>query len=192
MSRRADILVPCVIVAVVLLCVLAFLTPNGRDVPAPAPVKLNGVHAESFSIVSPEDWQARVMPHEVIGLTPRIGTLPRRYSAGMEVYKWGEQPNELGEFESTSFQGSPAFERTETTPGGSFESPPHFSYRLAFERDGEWFVLQYHAFLEFEELPEIIRQYLETFRIEAGPVKEAAVHCFERIETTANQEPRLV
>lgn len=146
--------------------------PNGEPIPTSAPDEGNRVyHPLGFSVVAPNDWNVRVYlnddggwPGDSLGLTPKSG-IPRRYwGSSIGIHRHDTKPKEIADFKETTFQGEAALERKSTRGSGGFEDPSQFHYDLIFERDGSWYWVTFHVFAEINELPEGIRQYLESFK----------------------------
>lgn len=159
-------------------------TPAGRDIPSSGPTEANRVfHPDGFSIVIPPNWTSNI--HRLAFYSYPQSGIPRRYSATLAVVKWGEERpfKNLEGLSTTTFQRLPAHEMIRARRGGGFlESPAYyFSYEVIFRRRGDWYVIRYGVFEELNELPDVVREYLNTFRVEEGRELPAA----EQADTVA-------
>ncbi len=145
---------------------------QGRNVPETPPAEDRRVHApHHFSIVAPLNWDWHVTSAEpdTVLEYPRMTlgpkqSFPRRCAS---IYITGpfDVSSDLSDCRETTFQGLPAFFQVETRPG-TFDDPPQFWYSLFFQRSGDWYNLNYVGLLHQEELPPVVQQYFDTFRVE--------------------------
>ena len=141
--------------------------PLGRAVPLEPPDEANRVgHPQGFSIIYPPNWEVRVQdapPKPSLNGSPR-SLIPSRNHAMLLVVKHGRDvPFDLSGFHPVEFQGEPAHEE-EAVRQVQYEKPPAFVYGLIFQRGGCWYEVRYYNPDQLPSLPEIIRQYLSTFR----------------------------
>jgi len=149
---------------------------QGRNVPKTSPSEDRRVYnPHHFSIVAPPRWEWDVDPPEPdpgyaypsMRLHPRL-SIPTR-CASIYLAKLGEVPSVLDDCRKTDFQGEPAFVKIDTERG--FDDPSSFHCVFYFQRSGAWYQLGYVGLLYQEELPPMVQQYFDTFRIEK-PIQE--------------------
>jgi hypothetical protein len=110
------------------------------SLPASPPVEANRIaHPQGFSIIVPEGWKSAV---DIDGLRDSIdahnGAKSRRSGAGLLV-EMLDQPDHLGTFTKSTFQGQPAF-RTLNLSAGSGD---YLLLELIFQRHDTWFRIVY-------------------------------------------------
>ena len=147
---------------------------QGRDVPETPPSEDRRVyHPNYFSIVAPLNWECSITPPDpasTISKYPSMTLWPKRSFGGRRagiyvVGRFGMSSDLSGfDYRETTFQGQPAFFHVETRPG-TFDDPPHFCYRLFFERSGDGYELTYLGLLHQTELPPMVQRYFDTFRV---------------------------
>ncbi|QDU73079.1 hypothetical protein Pan97_00460 [Bremerella volcania] len=136
----------------------------GSDPPVSPPEEVHRVVSPAgFSIVAPKNWGSAFPDSPEIQLRPRTA-FPGRcgFFSVMKVGPW--DPKSEGYLPIT-FQGQKAWQRIESRPT-TFDDPAVTYYELTFERDGQWYYIKYGVQEEWDEPSEIVRQYLDTFRIE--------------------------
>ena len=148
---------------------------QGKDVPESPPAEDRRVYnPHHFSIVAPPRWRCDITPPEADANDPyptmllRPKTTFARRCASIYIETLDKVPSVLAEYRKTEFQGQPACFKIETGPG-TFDDPPGFHYSLYFERSSRWYHMGYVGLLHQEELPPMVQQYLDTFRVEESP-----------------------
>lgn len=136
----------------------------GSDPPVNPPEEVHRVVSPAgFSIVAPRNWEAAFPDSPEIQLRPRLA-FPRRsgYLSVMPVDQW--DPKSEG-YLPVAFQEGKAWHRIKSRPT-SFDDPAVTYYELTFERDDQWYYIKYGVQEEWDEPSKIVRQYLDTFRVE--------------------------
>lgn len=182
MSKRAriirDIVIGIVIAAsistYVLWPVLTF-GPQGQNVPLEPPDESRRLfHPDGFSIVMPPNWETppwALRSGETLTMWPRK-PFPSRGGTSINVFQLKAPPKLDGRSE-TIFQNKPAFENRAVLHDWQLDDPYDLSeYGLVFERGGSSYRIIYQFGAIHEEVPEMIRRYLETFRLEGQDVRD--------------------
>ena len=144
---------------------------DGRDIPSAPPRESNRIfHPNGFSIINPKNWKSKLilasdpyMP-PTIAISPQSTRVTRRYGASLSVTQLPEDRVDLEGYRHSEFQGQPAHERATTRDGSFMDDPPAMSYALCFQRDGIWFEIRYSIFDSYDDLPDMIESYIDTFR----------------------------
>ncbi|QDU39749.1 hypothetical protein Mal4_40960 [Maioricimonas rarisocia] len=148
---------------------------TGRDVPAESPDESRRVHSElGISIIVPPNWTHRDMPERnQIGFYPRQ-SFPRRHRAGISVRRMNAdsmtvhaQATAEAKTVETELAGYDA-RLTTLQRAGSFDDPPLKTWMFLVSAGDETYEVSYFLADDPDELPPMVRRYLETFRVEAG------------------------
>jgi hypothetical protein len=144
---------------------------DGRDIPSEPPSESNRiVHPNGFSIINPENWKSKLVlasdPYlpPTIAISPSSTRVTRRYGASLSVKQLPNDRVDLEGFQESEFQGQPAHERVATRDGSFMDDPPAMSYALCFQRDGDWFEIRYSIYDAYDDLPDMIEAYINTFQ----------------------------
>jgi hypothetical protein len=116
-----------------------------------------------FSIVSPPNWTVR-NGNGLLHMRPKQ-VITGRSKAGISVSVWPEMPQELEDTEIAEFQKQPAHRRIEQRRS-TFDDPALTAWTYHFERGGQWIAVGYFIAEAHEEVPEMVKRYLETLRVE--------------------------
>jgi hypothetical protein len=142
--------------------------PHGDPVPTELPDERNRYYHESgISIVLPPNWETR-QDSLNLRIWPRCGL--GRMPAVLRAWRFdGERPTDLVSMRPTTFQGRPAFEQMVVVRKDTLDDPAVSEYTLCFEHNGVWWDINYSIQDELEVLPDMMRRYIETIRLEIKP-----------------------
>ncbi|WP_435020942.1 hypothetical protein TA3x_002103 [Tundrisphaera sp. TA3] len=155
------------------------LGPIDPPIPTTPPDEIHRVrHPRGYSMIVPPKWGVRLSdPNDLpeqedlwtgICATPRYGHVPSRRFRGFVVHEFRiKEEDPSPGFHPVEFQGLPASEK-EGIEETSRELDPSFVYRLIFERGGRRYLIRYDHPGQIETLPEMVRRYLLTFRVEGA------------------------
>ena len=144
--------------------------PHGETYPSSPPDEANRiVHPTGLSIVAPENWdQVSDMGRDIPFLRVAARGAPgRRLKSIIMVSQCGTDPDEavLAACTKITFQGTEAYEACTVTREDSFDDPARSNYVLYFERNGTWWQINFLVADRMTQLPDSIRQYIETIRL---------------------------
>lgn len=144
---------------------------DGRDIPSEPPHESNRIgHPNGFSIVNPNNWKSKLISTSdpfmppTIAISPQSTRVMRRYGASLSVTQLPDDRVDVEGFRKAEFQGQPAYQRVATRDGTLMDDPPAMSYTLCFQREGDWFEIRYSIFDSYDDLPDMIETYINTFR----------------------------
>ncbi|QDV16266.1 hypothetical protein Pan153_08930 [Gimesia panareensis] len=151
--------------------------PLGKMIPETAPNEENRIkHPSGFSIIAPPNWLKRDMGPDQFWITiyPRPRGASRKLSA-LTISREGPlNPNRVPKgYKKVTFQGFPAYERIVVTRKYLFDDPPISDYDLYIDRDGEGWHVNFSLLTSMTELPEIMREYINTIRFPPKAAEEA-------------------
>ncbi|QGQ21256.1 hypothetical protein F1728_00420 [Gimesia benthica] len=150
--------------------------PLGEMVPITAPKEENRItHPSGFSIIAPPNWLEKDMGSEYVW----IRLAPRQYGARrvlstLTISREGPlDPTGVPKgFKKVTFQGFRAYERMVVMREYLFDDPAISDYDLYVDRDGEGWHVNYSLSTTMTELPEIMREYINTIRFPPNAKKE--------------------
>lgn len=141
--------------------------PLGEMIPTGSPIESNRItHATGLSIVAPVNWdQTRDMGPDAPFLQIAARGAPgRRLRSIITVSLCDPIPDKqtLESCQQVQFQGAPAYEKAKVEREDTFDDPAWSSYDLYVARNGTWWRVHFSIASKMTELPNSIRQYLET------------------------------
>jgi hypothetical protein len=139
--------------------------PAGSPIPTQPPDETRRIHNElGFSMVAPPNWRAGSIASLVMApMTP--GRFARRSKALVVFERIGPHRPAGGEgWRETSFLGQKAYEMMKVVRHWTFDDGAWSQYSLQFPRAGDWYELKYAIADERTALPDMVRQYINTFR----------------------------
>ncbi|QDT26661.1 hypothetical protein Enr10x_19710 [Gimesia panareensis] len=149
--------------------------PLGKLIPVTAPDEKNRVtHTSGISFIPPPDWvQIRDLgpDNPWLRITPR-GSRKGRDRAVLMIGRVGDynqedrlpDQTELKQFKQFQFQGYPAYERVIHVREPAFDNADVTLYDQYHDRDGEWWHVSYSVVEDLDELPEMMREYINAIR----------------------------
>jgi hypothetical protein len=161
-----------------ILILNASFVNSWNSVPSRPPDEANRVvHPREFSMIVPPGWESKVgvsSPFDSITSTARQLIPDGRHRTEIHLERsgtrkpWGTLDPDL---RPVSFQGQPARERSWSYPGGGDvkDPTPRFHYERYFQRNGQWYALEYRVPRAYQSLPPLIQHYFDTFRHESPP-----------------------
>lgn len=144
---------------------------RGSRIPREKPdEELRVYHPYGFSIIAPKNWRTGIRvgdtefdQHSVISMYP-MTSRHSRHNARILLELMKFEPEDLTNYEATSFQGAVAYAASGTHPGYDWEWPPSFGYVMYFQRELDWYRLSYHIPQKLDSLPPEILSYFESFK----------------------------
>ncbi len=143
--------------------------PHGKMIPVTAPREENRfTYPARPSIILPPNWEIKHgkewAEFHSLRIWPRWGS--GRLPSYLNIWIISQPPEneDLSKFKRIKFQGFPAYERMVITGKSSFDDPARSDYDLFINRDDEWWLVRFEVAKEMTELPEIMREYINTIR----------------------------
>ena len=148
--------------------------PHGETIPTGPPIESNRItHATGLSIIAPVNWDQLL---DFRPDTPNLqiaarGAPARRLESIIRIELCEPIPDEqtLASCRQVQFQGAQAYEKMQVDREYLFDDPAESSYDLYIERDGLWWHANFYIAARMTELPNAIRQYLETVKFPQTP-----------------------
>lgn len=166
--------------------------PLGEMIPVTAPKEENRItHSSGFSIIAPPSWLKKDMgPDQIwIRIYPRGYGAARILSALTVSLEHPLHPEKGPKgFQQIEFQGFRAYEKMDVTREYLFDDPAISEYDLYIDRDGEGWHIHLFVSTTMTELPEMMREYLNTIRF-PPKVDQETDSDTENIKTNQKETP---
>ena len=149
--------------------------PQGQNIPTEQPDESRRLHhPDGFSIVMPPNWETppwALRSGESLTMWPRK-PYPSKGGTSINVFRL-QRPPDFESLSTTIFQGQPAYEHKAVLHNWQLDDQYDLSeYALTFERFGSWYRIIYQFGAIRGEVPEMIRRYLETLRLDGEDVRD--------------------
>ncbi len=147
--------------------------PYGAMYPAAVPDEINRITSrDGLSIITPRNWDLADDGLGGLRIAARGAPL-RRLKSIISIRECSPppEPHRLERCRKIQFQQHVAYEICEVSRTDSFDDPASSSYDLYFERDGKWWNVNFLVADAITELPDSVRQHINTIRV-SSPATE--------------------
>lgn len=164
-SRRVAIVSVGLAVLIWAFVIFRGLTDDG-DIPIHNPDEAMRVfHPRGFSAIHPKGWGPKIYQDSPGSLPPEIVIRSERGDFVWEIIQLRKRPA-LDSYRSLQFQGRDAWIYQTVTPRVVLDRRRESRTRIVFQREGTWYALAFAMHGEYEEIPQILWEYFDSFRCE--------------------------
>ncbi len=168
-------MIVCGLFAILYPAVENMRNPNGlygEMYPTEPPDESNRVLGrDGLSIIAPVNWDIADNGHGGLRIAARGAPL-RRLKSVIRIRELSQSPEPLQGYREIPFQDGIGYEVCQVLREDSFDDAASSSYDLYLERDGKWWNVNFLVADSITELPDSIRQYINTIHFPSVTVEE--------------------